>query len=105
MPLRLSAVILLMSGLGLGPDQTHNHLRAENTAKTILNVTLQHQVPKPSLAKPSLAKAKPAENHEITTATEAWEASQTAVIICDMWDSHHCYRAVRREEQMVPRMG
>ena len=100
MPLRLYAVILLISGLGLGPDQTHNHLRAENTAKTILNVTLQHQVPKPPLA-----KDKPADNYEITTATEAWEASQTAVIICDMWDSHHCYRAVRREEQMVPRMG
>ena len=99
MPLRLYAVILLISGLGLGPDQTHNHLRAENTAKTILNVTLQHQVPKPPLA-----KDKPADNYEITTATEAWEASQTAVIICDMWDSHHCYRAVRREEQMVPRM-
>ena len=99
MPLRLSAVILVISGLGLGPDQMHNHLRAENTAKTILNVTLQHQVPKPPLA-----KHKPADNYEITTATEAWEASQTAVIICDMWDSHHCYRAVKREEQMVPRM-
>jgi nicotinamidase-related amidase len=35
---------------------------------------------------------------------EAWTARQTAVIVCDMWDSHHCYRAVQRENQMVPRM-
>jgi len=27
------------------------------------------------------------------------------VIVCDMWDSHHCYRAVLRENQMVPRMN
>ena len=35
---------------------------------------------------------------------ELWRADQTAVIVCDMWDSHHCYRAVIREGQMVPRM-
>jgi nicotinamidase-related amidase len=35
---------------------------------------------------------------------EVWPAEQTAVIVCDMWDSHHCYRAVLRENQMIPRM-
>ena len=35
---------------------------------------------------------------------QVWDASETAVIVCDMWDSHHCYRAVLRENQMVPRM-
>jgi hypothetical protein len=23
---------------------------------------------------------------------EVWDAGETAVIVCDMWDSHHCYR-------------
>ena len=41
---------------------------------------------------------------QATTSDEVWQADQTAVIVCDMWDAHHCYRAVRREEQMVPRM-
>ena len=35
---------------------------------------------------------------------EVWQANRTAVIVCDMWDAHHCYRAVQREGQMVPRM-
>lgn len=35
---------------------------------------------------------------------EQWEPAQTALIVCDMWDSHHCYRAVQRVEQLVPRM-
>jgi len=40
-----------------------------------------------------------------TTKTEAWPAKQTAIIVCDMWDAHHCLNAVRREEEMVPRMN
>lgn len=37
--------------------------------------------------------------------SETWAVSETAVIVCDMWDLHHCYRAVQRENQMVPRMN
>jgi nicotinamidase-related amidase len=36
---------------------------------------------------------------------QAWPAKKTAVIVCDMWDAHHCLNAVRREEEMVPRMN
>src|SRR5438270_1264518 len=34
-----------------------------------------------------------------------WEAKKTAVIICDMWDVHHCKRAVDRVQEMAPRMN
>ncbi|MFK8112399.1 MAG: isochorismatase family protein [Rubripirellula sp.] len=44
------------------------------------------------------------EMFEFRQQSETWKSSQTAVIVCDMWDSHHCYRAVLRENQMVPRM-
>jgi nicotinamidase-related amidase len=37
--------------------------------------------------------------------TEAWPTNKTAIIVCDMWDAHHCLNAVRREEEMVPRMN
>jgi nicotinamidase-related amidase len=37
--------------------------------------------------------------------TETWSPRETAIIVCDMWDSHHCLNAVRRENQMVPRMN
>jgi nicotinamidase-related amidase len=42
--------------------------------------------------------------HEVVTKPQAWPAKKTAVIVCDMWDAHHCLNAVRREEEMVPRM-
>src|SRR4029077_12280341 len=36
---------------------------------------------------------------------QPWEAKKTAVIICDMWDLHHCKRAVDRVQEMAPRMN
>jgi nicotinamidase-related amidase len=39
------------------------------------------------------------------TKTQKWPAEKTAIIVCDMWDAHHCLNAVRREEEMVPRMN
>jgi nicotinamidase-related amidase len=41
--------------------------------------------------------------YAVTTRAEAWPAAKTAVIVCDMWDAHHCLNAVRRENEMVPR--
>ncbi|HAN98788.1 MAG TPA: nicotinamidase [Planctomycetaceae bacterium] len=35
---------------------------------------------------------------------ERWEGARTAVIVCDMWDAHHCLNAVRREQQLAPRV-
>lgn len=37
--------------------------------------------------------------------TEEWKPSETAIIVCDMWDSHHCYNAVQRVGDMVSRMN
>ena len=36
---------------------------------------------------------------------EAWLPSRTAIIVCDMWDLHHCKNAVVREGEMAPRMN
>ncbi len=37
--------------------------------------------------------------------SEQWSARDTAVIVCDMWDSHHCVNAVRRVGELSPRMN
>jgi nicotinamidase-related amidase/type 1 glutamine amidotransferase len=42
--------------------------------------------------------------HTVTRA-ESWNANQTAIIVCDMWDYHHCLNAVRRGAEMAPRMN
>ncbi len=38
------------------------------------------------------------------TRQETWDLSQTAVIVCDVWDYHHCLNAVRRLEEFAPRL-
>lgn len=37
--------------------------------------------------------------------TVAWNASETAIIICDMWDDHYCKLAAQRVGVMAPRMN
>lgn len=43
--------------------------------------------------------------YTVASKQQAWATNKTAIIVCDMWDAHHCLNAVRREEQMVPRMN
>lgn len=97
MPLRLALSIFVASCIVATPDKRQLH--AENTADSFLKVRLQHQIPTDKAAKDESARS-----YQIATKPEEWYPSQTAVIICDMWDSHHCYRAVQRQAQMVPRM-
>ena len=41
-----------------------------------------------------------------TVATPAtWKASETAIVICDMWNNHYCRNAARRVAEMAPRMN
>ena len=47
---------------------------------------------------------KPGEFRMVET-VERWKPSETAVIVCDMWDLHHCKNAVDRVGQMAPRMN
>ena len=42
---------------------------------------------------------------ERTTREVAWSGPQTAVIVCDVWDFHHCLNAVRRLEEFAPRLN
>ncbi len=37
--------------------------------------------------------------------SESWQVGSIAVIVCDMWDSHHCVNAVRRVNEVAPRMN
>jgi nicotinamidase-related amidase len=34
-----------------------------------------------------------------------WKASETAIIICDMWNDHYCQLAAQRVDRMAPRMN
>jgi nicotinamidase-related amidase len=52
-----------------------------------------------------VVSAKDPEKFEVVTREEQWQPQKTAIIVCDMWDSHHCYNAVKRVEELAPRMN
>jgi nicotinamidase-related amidase len=33
-----------------------------------------------------------------------WDAAKVAVVVCDMWDAHHCVTAERRGAELAPRL-
>jgi nicotinamidase-related amidase len=37
--------------------------------------------------------------------TADWNVAETAIIVCDMWDDHHCKIAAQRVGAMTPRMN
>jgi type 1 glutamine amidotransferase/nicotinamidase-related amidase len=41
----------------------------------------------------------------ISQKTEAWKLSETAIIICDMWDKHWCPEATTRVAELAPVMN
>ena len=60
-----------------------------------LVLTLRDRVPSPSDPTQYLPRER----------AEHWDARRTAIIVCDMWDLHHCKRAVDRVLEMAPRMN
>ena len=40
----------------------------------------------------------------IATVREDWNPALTAIIVCDMWDAHHCVSAAGRVDTMAPRI-
>ncbi|MEO6741766.1 MAG: isochorismatase family protein, partial [Chthoniobacteraceae bacterium] len=53
----------------------------------------------------SLALQTRSSTNRAATVKEQWLPSRTAIIVCDMWDLHHCRNAVIREGELVPRMN
>jgi nicotinamidase-related amidase len=41
----------------------------------------------------------------IETLYRDWDPARLAVVVCDMWDAHHCVSAMRRVTEMAPRMN
>jgi len=43
--------------------------------------------------------------YEISTKHVEWNPEKVAVIICDMWETHHCISTAERVGEMAPRMN
>jgi len=46
-----------------------------------------------------------AQRWQISEQSLAWDPARTAVVVCDMWDRHHCPDATDRVGEMAPRMN
>ena len=51
------------------------------------------------------ARSRTRENGIVAVKNLEWQASETAIIICDMWDNHYCQSAAQRVGVMAPRMN
>ncbi len=44
-------------------------------------------------------------DYKVVATPAQWDPRKTAIIVCDMWDLHHCKNAVKREGEFAPRMN
>lgn len=85
----------LLSGLIL----LTNLSSGEDAAKeSPLQLTLRQQKAAPNAASGNV-RFQRVEHREL------WGAADTAIIVCDVWDRHHCLNAVRRMTEFLPRMN
>jgi nicotinamidase-related amidase/type 1 glutamine amidotransferase len=91
-----SRCLLLLALLGAAlPGIDLVSLEANGDKSTKLKLTLRSRTPSPSTKDAFDVALKPTE----------WDPKQTAIIVCDMWDSHHSLNAVKRVEEIAPRMN
>ena len=70
-------------------------LITSNANSQELNVTLRTRTP--SAADPKV--------FDLNLKKQTWDPKQTAIIVCDMWDRHHCPTAEKRVVELCPRMN
>src|SRR5262245_57902127 len=59
----------------------------------------------PTLRLTQRSRTAKGDSYEVVNKSVTWDPKQTAVIVCDMWDTHHCLNAVRRVEELAPHMN
>jgi hypothetical protein len=50
-------------------------------------------------------ETKGSDKIKVVERTVPWQVAETAIIVCDMWDDHHCKMAAQRIGVMAPRMN
>src|SRR6266478_820655 len=86
----MRVLLLTLSCIMIANPVWAQEKRADKTASLVVNLRRLVDTPKGFVSE---------------TKQETWPAGKTAIIVCDVWDAHHCLNAVRRIEEMVPRMN
>jgi hypothetical protein len=48
---------------------------------------------------------QPDNTYRVKLEAAQWDARQTAIVICDMWDGHYCRASESRVAEMAPHMN
>lgn len=94
-PKVVSILLLMTAGILLNalPLGKQNAEAATNENKLTLTARSRVQMPKGS------------DRFRVVNSQQEWKASETAVIICDMWNQHWCKGATRRVGELARRMN
>lgn len=89
----LFTMVTLCGSLTLAQENVANGATSEGgSSGTVFELTLRQRT------------ARGDGSVQIQYVSQAWDPSVTAIIVCDMWDAHHCLNAVRRAQQLAPRI-
>jgi type 1 glutamine amidotransferase/nicotinamidase-related amidase len=91
--LLLVLMLLLATGMEIGVGN-QAVAQSEISQNNLLHLSLRHRVE---------TKIGSSRYHTLTR-TEDWDPKRTVVIVCDVWDAHHSINAVRRVEEVAPRI-
>ncbi len=92
-PLAVAALFAVCCGTVLEAGDAHRG--RTQAAAAALNLRLRYQV-----------ETAPGTGHyHRLTREETWDPRRTAIIVCDVWDSHSSVNAVRRVNEFAPRLN
>ena len=92
-PAVLSVVVMAMAHHTARPDLDSSSVRPVVPGKLLLRAQSRIEVePKSGL-------------FDAVVRDQEWDVSETAIIVCDMWNDFYCKRAALRFERMVPRLN
>ena len=82
-------------------------LAALTTALLMVPLALLHAAEKRTMPERTLSLSLQSRGEDGTPrlVRESWRTKETAIIVCDMWDLHHCHNAVKREAEMASPMN
>ena len=93
----LTAVVFGVSSGGkvAPPDKEQSPVanRPKVSGKLLLHLRERHE------------EAKGSGKIKVVERSVEWQVAETAIIVCDMWDDHHCKIAAQRVGVMAPRMN
>ena len=87
-----AGIFAALAVAGMAPEAT---AQTDAAPSNRLMLTLRARVDSPGLGGAS----------RVVETAAAWDPRRTAIIVCDMWDLHHCLNAIRRVGEIGPEDG